>query len=107
MHEHTFIQSIINQVPNSEEVIGVEIELGELVGIEEGHLVEHLGDETGWIVKVIVKKAKIKCSCGYIGEPKILQRLHDMVIYECPQCDNDNVEALEGKDIKIGKVVYN
>ncbi len=106
MHEHTFIQSIINQVPNADKVISIELELGELVGIEADHLKEHLEDETSWKVLIYVKKARIKCTCGYIGEPKILQRLHDLVIYECPQCENDNVIVLEGKDIKIGKVEY-
>jgi len=106
MHEHTFIQSIIEQVPNNDNVTSVEIELGELVGIEKEHLKEHLAEHTGWIVNVSVKKSKIKCPCGYIGESKILQRLHDLVIYECPQCGNDNIEVLEGKDIKILRVVY-
>lgn len=106
MHEHSFIQSIIEQVPDKEKVVSVEIELGELVGIEAEHLKEHLIGEIGWDVKINAKKSKIKCRCGYIGEAKILQRLHDLVIYECPECENDDVEVLEGKDIKIGKAFY-
>ena len=106
MHEHHFIQNIIKDIPNKEKVIGVEIELGELVGIEAEHLKRHLADETGWDVKIIEKKSKIKCLCGYVGEPKIIQRLHDMVIYECPNCGMTEVEVLEGKDIKITKIRY-
>ena len=106
MHEHTFIQSIIEQVPEREKVVSIEIELGELAGIEAGHLKEHLSEETGWKVEVKIIKSKIKCPCGYAGEAKVLQRLHDIVIYECPSCENDNVNILEGKDIKIDKVRY-
>ena len=106
MHEHHFIQHIIEQVPDKEKVISIEIELGELVGIEAEHLKEHLIEHTGWKVDVKVIKSKIKCACSYVGEAKILQRLHDMVIYECPSCGNDDVEVIEGKDIKIVKVVY-
>lgn len=106
MHEHHFIEHIIEQVPNKDKVISVEIELGELVGIEAAHLKEHLMEHTGWDIKVGVIKSKIKCSCGYIGEARVLQRLHDLVIYECPKCGNDNMEVLEGKDIRIKKVIY-
>ena len=105
MHEHHFIQHIIKDIPDKDKVIGVEIELGELAGIEEKHLKEHLIDETGWDVKIIEKKSKIKCLCGYIGAARIRQRLHDLVIYDCPECDGEP-EVLEGKDIKIMKVVY-
>ncbi len=106
MHEHSFIQSIFNQIPSKDNVISIEIELGELVGIETDHFKEHLGEETGWIVIISVKKSKVKCSCGYTGEASILQRLHDLVIYECPECGNNNLEVLEGKDIKIINVGY-
>lgn len=106
MHEHSFIQKIIEQVPEKEKVIEIEIELGELVGIEPEHLKKHLIDETNWNIKITTIKSKIKCSCGYSGQAKILQRLHDIVIYECPMCKNDILEVLEGKDIKITKVIY-
>lgn len=106
MHEHIFIENIIEQVPNKEKVVSVEIELGDLVGIEACHLKEHLVEHTGWKADIKVIKSKIKCECGYSGEAKILQRLHDLVIFECPECGNDEAEVLEGRDIKIGKVVY-
>lgn len=106
MHEHTFIENIIEQIPDKDKVISVEIELGDLAGIEAEHLKEHLIEHTGWKVKINLVKSKIKCDCGYVGEAKVLQRLHDLVIFECPECGNDEVEVIEGKDIKIGKVVY-
>lgn len=106
MHEHHFIENIIGQIPNRDKVISIEIELGDLVGIESEHLKEHLIEHTGWSVLVNVILSKIKCDCGYIGEAQVLQKLHDLVIYDCPECGNDEVSILEGKNIKIGKVVY-
>jgi Zn finger protein HypA/HybF involved in hydrogenase expression len=105
MHEHTFIQSIIAPIKNKEKVEGVEIELGELVGIEPDHLHEHLIEETAWKVKIKEIKSKVKCSCGYAGPAKIRERLHDLVIYNCPKCGK-MPEVLEGKDVKIIKVTY-
>jgi len=106
MHEHSFIQAIIQPIENKENVKKVELELGELAGIESSHLKEHLTDETGWEVEIKEKKSEVECDCGYIGPAKIKQRLHDLVIFECPKCGN-LPEVRQGKDIKILKVVYN
>lgn len=105
MHEHHFIQNIIKDIPNKEKVKSVEIELGELVGIESDHLKDHLEDETSWKVTIKTKKSEVKCSCGYNGEANILQRLHDIVIYDCPECQGEP-EVIHGKDLKILKVNY-
>ncbi len=105
MHEHHFIENIIKQIPNHENVEIVEIEVGDLAGIEPEHLKEHLEEHTGWQVFCKVVKSKVECSCKYKGEARVLQRLHNMVIYDCPNCNNEP-EVLEGKDIKIGKITY-
>lgn len=105
MHEHSFIQAIIRDIENSSDVIAIEIELGDLVGIDAEHLKEHLVEETRWKVIVKEKKSLVRCSCGYTGKAKIQERLHDLVIFECPKCGNIP-EVLEGKDIKILKVFY-
>lgn len=105
MHEHSFIQAIIANVENKGNVVSIEVEVGELAGIEADHLVEHLIEETGWKVSAVEKKAKVKCSCGFEGVPTIRERLHDMVIFECPKC-GEIPEILEGKDIKILKATY-
>lgn len=105
MHEHSFIQAIIGNIKDKGKVSKIEVEVGELAGIEAVHLAEHLEEETSWDVKATTKKAIVSCKCGYRGEPKILQRLHDMVIFECPKC-HAIPKIKEGKDIKILKVTY-
>jgi Zn finger protein HypA/HybF involved in hydrogenase expression len=105
MHEHHFIENIIKNIPNKDNINSVEIEVGELAGIEPVHLKEHLEEHTGWKVKCIAKNSRVTCSCGFDGKPRILQRLHDLVIYECPDCGN-NVDVKEGSEIKIIKVFY-
>lgn len=107
MHEHTFIQAIIRDIPNKDKVNGIEIELGELVGIEPEHLKEHLIKETSWNVNIVPTESKIICNnCSHKGRAKIKERLHDMVIFSCPECDSFTIEVLKGKDIKIKKVNY-
>ena len=105
MHEHSFIQAIISPIQDKENVREIEIEVGELAGITPEHLKEHLIEETGWEVVLRAKKSEVKCSCGYQGQARIKERLHDTVIYDCPECSK-LPEVLQGKDIKIIKVTY-
>jgi Zn finger protein HypA/HybF involved in hydrogenase expression len=106
MHEHIFIESIIKQVPDQKNVISIEIELGELVGIEINHLKKHLIKMTSWEIEINLNPSKIKCSCGYIGKANIVERLHDLVIFNCPDCNSYDPEVIEGDKIKIVKVIY-
>ena len=125
MHEHSFIEAIVRNIEDRENVNGIVLEVGELVGIEPGHLKEHIIERFGFApkgvlpaqvasagadkvgnVEVVVKKSRVKCECGFEGEARVLERLHDLVIFECPGCGGIP-EVLEGKDIKILKVVYN
>jgi len=105
MHEQTFIQSIIDSIKDKERVESVEIELGELVEIEPDHLHEQLIEQTGWKVRIIEKKSRVKCSCGYLGNAKVREKPDEMIVYNCPKCGK-TPEVLEGKDVKIIKVGY-
>ena len=105
MHEHSFIQAIIGNIDNRDDVTEIKVEVGELAGIEANHLAQHLIEETGWKVKCEQKDAIVDCECGHTGSPRVLERLHDMVIFDCPKCGE--IPKIDvGKDIKILKVVY-
>ncbi len=105
MHEFSFINNIIENIQDKEDVIGVVIEVGDLAEIEGEHLKEHLEEMMGWDVEIEHKESLVLCSCGYKGIARINQRLHDIVVFCCPECDRVP-EILEGKDIKILKVRY-
>jgi len=106
MHEHSFIEAILKNIENPENLKFVKLEVGELAGIEPEHLKEHLREKINCEIEVGGKESFIECSCGYKGRVKILQRLHDLVIFECPNCGKIPENVL-GKDIRIVKVVYN
>ena len=106
MHEHSFIEAILRDVEDRENVKGIVLEAGELVGIEVEHLKEHLIEMyNDWDVEILEKDGLVKCKCGFEGRPKVLERLHDLVVFECPECGGIP-EVVGGKDIKILKVVY-
>ncbi len=105
MHEQGYIDSIVRDVEDRENVVKIVLEVGELAGIEGEHLKEHVVDRFGWDVDIVEKNAVVKCECGFEGRPKILERLHDFVVFECSEC-GEIPEIVEGEDIKILKVVY-
>ncbi len=105
MHEEAIINSIIKEIENQEKVKSIEIEVGELAGIEAEHLKEHLKERVDWEIEVVKKDSLVRCECGYKGKAKIKERLHDFVIFSCPSC-GEIPEVLDGKDIKIKSVIY-
>ncbi|MFH1521853.1 MAG: hydrogenase/urease maturation nickel metallochaperone HypA [archaeon] len=105
MHEHSFIEAILSNIKERENVTKLVIEVGELAGIEASHLASHIKEKTGWDVEANQKNALVKCDCSYQGIPKIRERLHDMVIFECPKC-GQVPKITEGQEIKILKIIY-
>lgn len=105
MHEHSFIEAILREVKDKENVERLVLEVGDLAGIDGDHLKGHIEEMYDFEVEVVDRKGFVSCECGFEGEPRILERMHDMVVIECPVC-HDSPKVLEGKDIKILKVVY-
>ena len=105
MHEHSFIEAILSNIKDINNVKEVLIEVGDLAGVEKEHLKEHMLEKVSFSISVIGKKSDVLCDCGFRGEAKIRERLHDLVIYECPLC-GDLPKVIEGNNIKILKVVY-
>ncbi len=101
MHEQTIAQRIIEEAEEHGEVISLTVEVGDLAHLPADEMKEVLERLTDWEIKVVPRTAIIACSCGYTGEPKILQQLHDNNIYECPKCSFSLPPILEGSDIVL------
>jgi len=107
MHEHSFIDAILSNIEDKDEVIAIVLEAGELAGITAEHLKKHLKERYDyWDIKVEEKQSNIKCFCGYEGPANIRDRMHDFVVFDCPRCERIPEEVLEGQDIKIVKITY-
>jgi Zn finger protein HypA/HybF involved in hydrogenase expression len=79
------------------------IELGEIANITKADLEKSLKDLADFDFEITEKKAKVKCSCGYEGPPKIIERQHDLVLFECPTC-SQKPEVIEGDKIILKSV---
>jgi Zn finger protein HypA/HybF involved in hydrogenase expression len=109
MHEIVFANSVLREIENSKEenkeIISVDLELGELVGIEKEELQETLEKMSPYKYEIKLTESEIECDCGYAGPALIKERLHDLVIFSCPKCDS-TPQVREGNKIKISKIVY-
>ncbi len=104
-HEHAILEDIILNAEKQGKVKGVLVDCGALAELPAHELEEALlARKPNWRVEVIETPALVQCKeCGYEGEPEILERAHDFVLYACPQCSSEP-EVLAGKEIMLKKV---
>ena len=104
MHEQTIAAKIIADAKEYGDVESITVEVGDLGHLPAEEMKEVLEKLTDWKINIENKEAVITCDCGYTGEPKILQQLHDNNIYECPECSHSLPEILDGADIILKEV---
>ena len=100
MHEHRFLQQIIEQVKQFGVVKEVKLAVGELADVEADHLEAHLAEIVPWKVTVETEESKILCDCGFAGRARILDRGHDFFLFNCPQCGK-KPKVLVGDAVRI------
>lgn len=103
MHEVRVIKELIDSAKKHGEVKSIVIEVGNLANIKGDHLRSHIKELADWKVAVKEKKGRVKCECGFVGEPKIMVRGHDFVLFSCPWC-GDVPQILEGDKIILKEV---
>jgi Zn finger protein HypA/HybF involved in hydrogenase expression len=103
MHDAVIANSILKDLKSMGSIKKAYLEVGELFGIEPDHLLEHLKEISSIEFDVRQTASKVKCTCGFTGQAKVTERLHDMVFFECPQC-NEIPEVISGDNIIIRKV---
>ena len=60
-------------------------------------------DLANWQVNILKKKSVVKCKCGYKGRANIKERLHDIILFNCPKC-NEIPEVISGDKIIIKSI---
>ncbi|MEE9525515.1 MAG: hydrogenase/urease maturation nickel metallochaperone HypA [Candidatus Woesearchaeota archaeon] len=104
MHETIIANDIINKAKEQGQVKEITVEVGDLAHLPANELKETLSTLVKWKVNIIEKEATIKCSCGYQGAPKILEKGHDSTVFVCPKC-NETPDIIDGKDIILKEVI--
>ena len=104
MHETVIADSIIKEAKRHGDVKEIYLEIGALAHIPKDDLLECMKKLVSWNIHATERKAKVRCKCGFTGEPKILDRGHDYFFIKCPKC-RKVPEIIDGKDIRILSVV--
>jgi Zn finger protein HypA/HybF involved in hydrogenase expression len=105
MHESIIAEEIIEEAKKKGNVKSIAVEVGDLAELPAKELEHVLKEMVDWEISVIEKKAKIKChKCRYEGEPKIIEKSHDLNVFNCPNCSGFDIIVLEGADIALKEV---
>ena len=117
MHEITIATKLVDDLRKRVDIsniVRIEIELGELSEITKDELYhglrhifkDHMDQEVDIIIEV--KQSLIRCNrCFYKGKANIIERGHELCIFNCPICNNFDVKVISGKDIKIKNIEIN
>jgi Zn finger protein HypA/HybF involved in hydrogenase expression len=104
MHDTLISQDIIEAAKRQGKVKGITVEVGDLGHLPLEELREALLSRVpDWAVKLVRRKAVVRCACGFEGEPKIIEHRHGHSLWQCPQCGLVP-EVVEGKDIVLKEV---
>ena len=107
MHESLIVNRILEQVnkkANGKKVKSITIEVGDLAHLPAKELHEFIKTMVDFEVVIEPKKARVKCECGFEGEPKILAHEHDLVLFECPKCGK-TPKILSGEEIVLKEII--
>ena len=104
MHEQAIAKDIIYEASKQGKVTSITVEVGDIAHLPLHELEEVLKTMTTWKVVMKKKRAKVHCTCGFIGEPVIMEKGHDHNIFKCPKCNALMPKVLEGKDIVLVNV---
>ncbi|MFA6048816.1 MAG: hydrogenase/urease maturation nickel metallochaperone HypA [Candidatus Micrarchaeia archaeon] len=105
MHEHAIVHDLVDAAQAQGKVRAIHVEVGALAPIAANELAAALSvEKPSWIIAVAEKPAQVKCGkCGFSGQPKITERAHDFVLFECAKC-GAIPQVLSGKEIALKKV---
>ncbi len=105
MHEQTIAKIIIQEANKHGKVKAIVVEVGDLGHLPAHEMEEVLKTLTDWDVKVLRKKATVKCEqCGYEGQPEIIEKGHDHNVFRCPDCKAMLPVIVDGADIILKEV---
>ncbi len=103
MHDLFAVQKLIEEAKKHGKVIEVTIEMGELCELHDHDIKGRIQELTNWKVNFLIKKATVQCECGYKGEPKIVEKTHDTIIFVCPKCEK-KPKMVEGDELILKEV---
>ncbi|MAG39090.1 hypothetical protein CMO90_03285 [Candidatus Woesearchaeota archaeon] len=105
MHEQTIAKTIIDEAAKHGKIKCIVVEVGDLGHLPANKMEEVLKTLTDWDIKIVRKKATIKCEeCNFEGAPVIVEKGHDHNVFRCPKCNAMMPKILDGDKIILRNV---
>ncbi|MBT5022912.1 hypothetical protein HOK51_09985 [Candidatus Woesearchaeota archaeon] len=106
MHEQTIAKQIIEKAKSYGYVSRIVVEVGDLGHLPANEMRDVLVGMVDWDVVVEEKRGKVKCICGYEGEPHIIEKKHGGALFDCPKCGG-LPRVIDGGEIILKQVEVN
>ncbi|MCB9359614.1 hydrogenase maturation nickel metallochaperone HypA [Candidatus Woesearchaeota archaeon] len=103
MHGIHIANDIISKARQQGKVKNAKIIVGEIANITISDLDKQMKNFADFPYEFQEEKAIVKCECGYEGSPKVIERQHDVVLFECPECGK-TPEVLQGDKVILKSV---
>ena len=101
MHEQIFAKQIIDEASKYGDVKSITISVGDLAHVPADDMRNIMISMTKWDINVVNEKAVVNCACGHEGEPKIVEKGHDLNVFKCSVCGKMMPEIVSGEDITL------
>ncbi len=103
MHGYLIAHHIASEAGKYGKIKSLTVEVGDLAELPPKDLKKALEEHLECEIIIKQKKAVIECECGHNGAPKIIGRMHDAVLFECPECGKIP-RVLDGAEIILKEV---
>ena len=104
MHDQIIAQDIIQEAERHGSVRAITLEVGELAPLPSADIKKTLNAWVGWEIRIKEIPAEVKCPCGYIGSPEVMERQHEHILFQCPKCGN-LPRVQKGGSIRLVEVI--
>jgi len=104
MHGIHIANDIVAKAMEQGKVIKAYIEVGQIANITKEDLAKQMKNAADFEFEITEKQAKVKChACGFEGEPTIVERQHEVVVFKCPTC-GISPDVIEGDKVILKSV---
>ncbi len=100
MHELRLAEKIMDEAKRQGATSAIRIQVGDLAEVTADEIKEVLERYAPWKVTVETVKSNVRCSCGYTGEARIIEREHDYCLFNCPRCGK-RPRVIAGGEIRL------
>lgn len=105
-HQQTqLIDSLIKRAKENGPIKAITLDIGALCNLNPDEVRDYILLKTNSLVTISITPTRIKCKCGYEGQPIIPEQRQGQHLVICPEC-SALPKIVCGKDIRIHHIEH-